>query len=95
MTIKELKEELKGQYAECEVYRSTDKSSNTFHTDHCVSLDDCSPHGNYTEDMKIKAYELMDEDEYNNSILANGEFTADFNDWYGNKNAKVLCILVD
>jgi len=94
MTIKELKEELNEQYAECEVYKSTDKHSRMFHMFDYVNLDNCSPYGNYTEDMEVESYELMDEDEYNNSILANGEFFADFNDLYDDKNAKVLCIFV-
>ncbi len=34
----------------------------------------------------------MDEEEYNSTILANSDMYADFADWYGDKNSKVLII---
>jgi hypothetical protein len=36
----------------------------------------------------------MSEEEYDHSILANTSDKADFIDWYGDKDAKVLCIML-
>ena len=45
--------------------------------------------------MEVSFYQFFNEDDYNNEILANCDITVDFNDCYGNKNAKVLCIMVN
>ena len=97
MTIAEVKELYRGKYVNLEVYRSLSSGHcypNHFHTDNCVELGDSSPNGEYTEDMEAVLYELMNQDEYNNTLMANCNIYADFNDWYGNKNAKVLCIMI-
>lgn len=47
-----------------------------------------------TNDMEAVSYQLADEDTYNKTVLANSEIAADFDDWYGDINAKVLCILL-
>lgn len=97
MTIKDVKEEYKNEYAELEVYKAMSGGKyypSNFHMDNCRSLGEDSPHGNYDDDMKVGLYELMDEEEYNNTIMANCDIYADFEDWYGNKNAKVLCIMI-
>ena len=49
---------------------------------------------NYDDDMEVGLYELMDEEEYNNTIMANCDIYADFEDWYGDKDAKVLCVMI-
>lgn len=36
----------------------------------------------------------MDEESYEQSILANADLRANFEDWYGNKDAKVLCMML-
>lgn len=46
------------------------------------------------DDMEAVSYQLADEDMYDKTVLANSEIAADFEDWYGNKDAKVLCILL-
>ena len=97
MTIKEVIEKNKGKYTELEVYKSLEKGKNypnSFHTDNCRSLGEDSPYGNYNDDMEVGLYELMDEEEYNKTIMANCDIYADFDDWYDNKNAKVLCIMI-
>lgn len=40
------------------------------------------------------AWMWMDEAEYNQTILANSSITADFAEWYGDKNAQVLVIIL-
>ena len=72
MTIKDVKEEYKNEYAELEVYKAMSGGKyypSNFHMDNCRSLGEDSPHGNC-------------------------DIYADFEDWYGNKNAKVLCIMI-
>lgn len=97
MTVAEVKELYKGEYVDLEVYKPLSRGyyyPNCFHGDNCVSLGDDSPHGNYTEDMEAGLYELMDQEDYNNTLMANCDLYADFKDWYGDKNAKVLCIMI-
>ena len=67
MTIKDVKEEYKNKYIELEVYEAVSNGKyypSNFHTDNCRSLGEDSPYGNYTEDMEVGLYELMDEEEY-------------------------------
>ena len=97
MTVAEVKELYKGEYVDLEVYKPLSRGHyypNHFHGDNCVGLGDGSPEGDYTEDMEVGLYELMDEEEYNNALMANGDIYADFEDWYGDKDAKVLCIMI-
>lgn len=97
MTIREIKELCNGKYSDVEIYKPYSRGKyypNHFHTDNCVGLGEGSPHGDYTEDMEVELYELMDQDEYNNTLMANFDTYVDFEDWYGDKNAKVLCIMI-
>ena len=57
----------------------------------CKQVRQC---GNYTEDMEVGLHELIDEEDYNQSLLAGCDITADFEDWYGDRNAKILCIMI-
>lgn len=94
MTIKEIKEMYKGQYDDVEVYEVSSPNSigehypNRFHTDNCNFTEE------FTDESEVGLYELMDEEQYNHSILANSELTVDFKDLYGNKEVKVLCIML-
>lgn len=92
MTIKDVKEMYEGMYAELEVYETWSVGKhypNHFHTDNCFYVIE-----GYNDDSEVGLYELMDEEEYNNSILANTEMFADFEDWYGNKDARILCVML-
>lgn len=89
MTIKELKAQK--NYDDVEVYYPLGTGKyypNHFHTDNCKPVDD------YSELAQVGFYELMGEDEYNGSLLANSDISADFSDWYGSGDAKVLCIML-
>ena len=91
MTIKELKELLKEQgkkYMDIEVYRYK-SNKHIIHTDFIDWVED------YTDDSKVFDYELMDEDEYNETILANSGIQADFCEWYLKDKAKVLIIILE
>ena len=91
-TIKEVKELYKGKYAQIEVYKAIGAGEhypNHFHTDNCKDIEE-----GFNDETEVGLYELMDEDDYNHSILANSCTSADFEEWYGDKDAKVLCIML-
>lgn len=65
-------------------------------------------HSIHTDNIKDSAYssidelpdevecdcQIMDEEDYNRTILANGGEKSDFEGWYGDKNAKVLIVVL-
>ena len=81
------------QAAEVEIYRfnQADRYICGIHTDNTANMD-----------MKVSDLpdefngdvQLMDEEEYANTILANSSMDADFADWYGNNDAKVLVVVL-
>lgn len=90
--ITELLAEELNKCQDIEVYRYTGKNHD-IHTDFIESLDV------NINDLKVESindidFQLMDEDDYNNSILANSCTAADFDDWYGDKDAKILVIIL-
>lgn len=44
---------------------------------------------------QVMCYGLVNEKEYNNTIMINSSEQADFEEWYEDKNAKVLIIVVE
>lgn len=97
MTIAEVKELYKGEYAEVDVYEPISRGEHypkQFHTDNCYGLGDCSPHGDYTENMEVGLYQLMSEEDYDHTLLSNTDLYADFDSWFGDRNAKILCIMI-
>lgn len=93
MTVSEIIEKENGNYAEVEVWQYTDKS-HRLHSDFIRNID-----GQYAIDCyefcEAHDYRIMDEEEYNATVLANTSEYADFDSWYGNKDAKVLVIMID
>ena len=90
MKIKELKELLKKQkkeYVDIEVYKFN-SIKKSIHTDYINSVE------NYTDEYEIEDYELMNEYDYNHSILANACEEANFSEWYDDNNAIVLVIIL-
>ena len=63
------------------------------HGDYIVNLDEVE---NYDaiKNKKVLDYEIMNEDRYNETILANSGESADFEIFYGNKDAKVLVMVI-
>lgn len=93
MTVGEVKKMYAGEYVELEVYRARERGEyypREFHTDNCYSLNDSE----YSNEDEVGLCDLMGEEEYEHSILANVSDKADFTDWYGDKDAKVLCIML-
>ena len=84
-------EQLAKDCAEIEIYRFEDDRNNIIHTDTIrymdVSLD-------YLPEEVDCEWELMDEAEYNRTVLANGCELSDFEGWYGSKEARVLVIVL-
>lgn len=88
MTVKETIEMFKGEFADVEVYEDKFQHNAGFHTDRITVAED------YSEDSEVIGHELMDETEYQNTIMANVSDSADFATWYGDKNAKVLVLKI-
>lgn len=78
------------KWADVEVYKPNTTGKhypNHFHTDNCSYTED------WTEDSYVKLVDLMDEEDYNNTVQANCD-SADFEEWFGDKNAKILCMML-
>lgn len=93
MTVAELIEQEKDSFDTFEVWKYLDKTRR-LHTDFIKNLDE-----EYGEDVwgkvEVKDFYIMDEEEYDETILINSSERADFTMWYGKKDAKVLVILLD
>ncbi len=95
MTIEEIVIDLKGKYTNIELYEPVSRGQyfpRYFHTDNCKFLDVGSINTMLQKEAVL--WEIMTEDEYNNTIMANSEERAKFDDWFGSKEAKVLCIMI-
>ena len=86
-------EELAAQAVEVQIFRFTelDKYVHGIHTDNTGGMD--MKVADLPEEFKGDV-QLMDEEEYDSTILANAMYDADFEDWYGDKNAKVLVVVL-
>ena len=91
MTIGEVKELYNGDYNDIEVYEPLSKGKHypsEFHTDNCKCIE------SFSDNMEVGLYELMNQDDYNDTLMANCDIYADFDDLYGDKNAKIICIMI-
>jgi len=90
-TIKELKEFLKGHYVDVKVFEPLDDGnppwSSSLHIERCRLVN------NYTDNKTVRDYELLGEEEYNKLTAICINDYVDFEKLYGDKNAKVLCII--
>ena len=89
-TIRDAKEEARNA-VEVEVYRWYNGKRHIVHTDSIVSIDEMLE--DFDDDTPCDCY-LMDENEYEHAILANSSIRADFADWYGDPNAKILIVIL-
>lgn len=95
MTIKEVREMYANDnYVDEEIYISKEPKRyiRGFHGDFIESAEMNSL--NINDDTPVYMEQLMDEEDYNNSILANSSVSADFAEWYDDKDARILCILI-
>lgn len=88
-TIKEVIEERGNEVADIEIYKFTG-CRHDIHNDFIKSVD-----VSHNSEIEIYDYEIMDEEDYERTVLANVDLFADFEEWYGDKNAKVLVIMLD
>ena len=86
-------QELAAQAAEVQIFRFTqlDRYIRGIHTDNTGGMD--MNVADLPEEFKGDV-QLMDEEEYDNTLLANSCTSADFEDWYGDKDAKVLVVVL-
>lgn len=85
-SLKELLEweEVKGKYADIEV--------NLYNK---YSEDEYVEQGQGYSDYEVREWDLMDEETYNAEILRGSDVTVDFEEIYGDKNAKCLVVLLE
>ena len=90
-TVKELLDKYNGQYKEVEFYKATDNyKSREFHGDFIEPIDD----EDVPDDCEVIGFEFMDEEQYDHTVLANCSIRANFEEWYDNRTALILCVLV-
>lgn len=88
-----LKEEV-NKCADVELYGYAGRK-HSIHTDCIVPLDDeLNFKELYCTDINEIDFEVMDEDDYNDKVLANSSIEADFEEQYGDKKAKVLVVVL-
>lgn len=77
--------------ADIEIYKFVGKK-HSIHTDN-ISDSGYSSIDELPDEVECDC-QIMDEEDYNRTILANGGEKADFEGWYGDKNAKVLIVVL-
>ena len=89
MIIKDVKKIYKNRkFVEIEVYKQDKRNArHGFHGDFMKYLSE----DEWTDDMEVIDYEIMNEEEYNRSVCANCN-EADFKEYYDDKNARVLVV---
>lgn len=88
MTLKKVINSVTGKYEEIEVFKNFNSNSIGFHTDRIEFVDE------WDGTEEVLEFELMDEETYANSINANSCVDTDFEEWFGNKTAKILCVKI-
>lgn len=78
-------------FAGIEFYAGMPGDTGSFHTDKIKPLD-----GDFTSlaDYGVPAHEYMNGDAYSGSVYADCHYRADFSEWSGGKDARVLCFLL-
>lgn len=81
----------KGQgHAEIESYKSNGlHTRNNFHTD---GIEACSEGSKLDY---VKDFQIMNEEDYSHSINANSCIKTNFEEWFGDKDATVFCVLIE
>lgn len=86
--IKDIKNINKNIY-DYDIYRYIDNNNKKLHTDYIQAI-----YEDY-ENLEVKEYYILSEQEYDETILANSSITANFYEYFNNKNAKILVIIVE
>lgn len=93
MKVKDIIESEKENFDTFEVWQYTDRT-HRLHTDFIKNVDEIYSMS-ILKNIPVYNYEIMDEDEYSSTILINSDSPADFEEWYDNKDTKVLVIMLD
>lgn len=88
MKVKEIIEKHGMNCVEVEVYNADRMHFRSIHTD---SIRSCYE---YDENDEVLDFEVMCEERYNDTVLANSCVSADFSEWYGDNNAQILVIII-
>ena len=88
-TVAEVKKMYEGRYADIEFYKFR-FGQKRIHTD-CIEYIE---YEDVSDNAPVEDFELMDEERYNFSVLANCCEEADFKTWYGSSEDRVLVIIV-
>ena len=83
-TLKELLKDYEGKYEDLEV-----SLYNKYSEDEYVEQ------GQGYSDYEVREWDLMDEETYNAEMLRGSDVTVDFEEIYGNKDAKCLVVLLE
>lgn len=86
MTVREVIASNRGKCVDVEIYRYN-SIKKIIATDFIESVE-CEA------ETEVETWELMNELEYEQSVMSNTGEKADFEAWYDDKNAKVLVIIV-
>jgi hypothetical protein len=102
MKASELLELWKDEIVDFEIYQLFSEY-NGFHTDNLKNYYVLADGRVYDEniveksdllDNEVMQYAIVDENDYNRTVMANSCESADFESWYNDKNAKVLLIAI-
>lgn len=93
MKVSEIITFYKDQCCDYEVWQYTDDSRRV-HTDHIKNIDSIVSY-DLIKDLESFDYFLIDQEEYDTTILANSCLRADFGEWYDDSDAKILVVMLD
>ena len=88
-TVAEIKKMYEGRCDDIEVYKFR-WGQKEIHTD-CIEYID---YEDVSDDAPVEDFELMDEERYKFSVLANDWLEADFKTWYGSSEARILVVII-
>lgn len=88
-TVAEVKKMYKGRYDDIEFYKFS-FGQKKIHTD-CIEYIE---YEDVSDDAPVEDFELMDEERYKFSALANDWMEADFKTWYGSSDARILVVII-
>ena len=93
-TIFDLRKELSGKYKDMEIYKAVSANQiNDYQTDNLEPME--NDEVEWDIPVEVAYYTMMDEEEYNSTILANNSETVDFDDLYDSKKFNRVVISSD
>lgn len=90
MLLSDILKEMEGEYDQCEILQFADEQR-VLSSEHTHLIKDAIS----AEQTHVCQYEIMDEERYNETILSDSSLTADFKNWYGSKDTRLLVVVID